>query len=85
MQKSDFSESRAAIEKMREMSLRATPSESEKNSKENRKTYKSGLNIPFLDSIFSDSDATLIIALLLLLLSENTDKILLFALVYILL
>lgn len=41
--------------------------------------------IPFLDKILTDGDATLIIGLLLLLMSENADKKLLFALVYILL
>ena len=44
-----------------------------------------GIGVPFLDSIFKDGDSTLIIGLLLLLMSEKSDKILLFALVYILL
>lgn len=44
-----------------------------------------GLNIPFLDMLSTDGDATLIIGLLLILMSENSDKILLFALIYILL
>lgn len=44
-----------------------------------------GLGIPFLDKILTDGDSTLIIGLLLLLMSEKSDKILLFALVYILL
>lgn len=44
-----------------------------------------GLNIPFLDNILKDGDSTLILGLLLILMSENTDKTLLFALVYILL
>ncbi len=43
------------------------------------------LNIPFLDNILKDGDSTLIIGLLLILMSENTDRILLFALIYILL
>lgn len=45
---------------------------------------KNQLNIPFLDILSFDSDAALIIGLLLILMSENTDKILLFALIYIL-
>lgn len=49
------------------------------------KPNKTHLNIPFLDILGSDADASLIIGLLLILMSENTDKILLFALVYILL
>ncbi len=48
-------------------------------------SFFDGLNIPFLDSIKSDSDVTLILGILLLLLSEKADKKLLFALIYILL
>lgn len=48
-------------------------------------SFLSELNIPFLDNILKDGDSTLIIGLLLILMSENTDRILLFALVYILL
>ena len=44
-----------------------------------------GLNIPFLDNILKDGDSSLILGLLLVLMSENTDKMLLFALIYILL
>lgn len=44
-----------------------------------------GLRLPFLDSLLGDSDSTLILGLLLLLMSEKSDKLLLFALVYILL
>ncbi|MGN0493946.1 MAG: hypothetical protein ACI4F7_09890 [Acutalibacteraceae bacterium] len=45
----------------------------------------SGLNLPFLDMLTNDGDASLIIGLLLILMSEKADKKLLFALVYILL
>ena len=44
-----------------------------------------GLNIPVLDFLSTDKDAALIIGLLLILMSEKSDKMLLFALVYILL
>lgn len=44
-----------------------------------------GFGIPFLDNILKDGDSTLILGLLLVLMSENTDKTLLFALMYILL
>ncbi len=44
-----------------------------------------GLNIPFLDTFLKEKDATLILGLLLILLSENSDRLLLLALVYILL
>lgn len=43
------------------------------------------LGIPFLNSLGKDSDTTLILGLLLILFSEKADKLLLFALVYILL
>ena len=45
----------------------------------------SGIDIPILNKLKSDSDLTLILGLLLLLLNENADKRLLFALLYILL
>ncbi len=54
-----------------------------KNSHNN--PFTGSLNIPFLDSILKDGDSTLIIGLLLILMSENTDKMLMFALIYILL
>ena len=44
-----------------------------------------GFNLPFLESLKTDSDLTLILGILLLLLSEKADKRLLFALIYILL
>ena len=43
------------------------------------------LGLPFLNSLGKDSDVTLILGLLLILFSEKADKLLLFALVYILL
>ena len=45
----------------------------------------STIGMPFFDKLLKDSDSALIIGLLLLLMSENADKKLLFALVYILL
>lgn len=50
----------------------------------NKGSFLGGLNIPFLDNLSSDGDTALILGLLLILISENTDKTLLFALVYIL-
>ena len=71
-----------------------TPSENKQPRKsapiENKRTenrtipQNNSLNIPILNNLLKDSDATLIIGLLLILLSENCDKKLLFALVYIL-
>lgn len=43
-----------------------------------------GLGIPFLDSLKTDSDISLILGLMLIFLSEKSDKLLLMALVYIL-
>ena len=43
-----------------------------------------GLNLLFLDMFSKDGDASLIIGLLLILMSEKADKKLLFALIYIL-
>lgn len=40
--------------------------------------------IPFLQNFLNDGDSSLIIGLLLILMSEKTDKLLLFALIYIL-
>lgn len=48
-------------------------------------SFFGGLNIPFLDNIMKDGDMTLIVGLLLILISENADKRLIFALIYILL
>lgn len=51
----------------------------------NNGLFPSGTSIPFLDKLMNDGDTALIIGLLLILMSENADKKLLFALVYILL
>lgn len=44
----------------------------------------SGINLPFSDILASDPDISLIIGLLLLLYSENADRLLMCALIYIL-
>lgn len=90
----------AAIENMRQMNARSAYKNNSQKlpqneppkpaPQENKKTeskpnpQNSGFNIPIISDILKDSDATLIIGLLLILLSENCDKKLLFALVYIL-
>lgn len=43
-----------------------------------------GLNLPFLDQLKTDKDAGLILGLMLILLSESSDRLLLLSLVYIL-
>lgn len=57
----------------------------QKATQNNSNFLSQGLNLPFLDMLGTDKDAALIIGLLLILMSEKSDKILLFALVYILL
>ncbi len=89
MENDFYKKQQAALESMREMNLRAKPAanaEAKNNStKKANPSAQNGINIPFLEGIFKDSDSTLILGLLLLLMSEKGDKMLLFALVYILL
>ena len=60
-------------------------SENKENMMQGVKLQKnSGFGIPFLDMLKKDTDMAVIIGLLLLLLSENGDKTLLLALLYIL-
>lgn len=84
-----------AVQNMREMNAKAkTATENQKESapknKQNTATNKSlssqnnNFELPFGD-LFKNGDTALILGLLLLLFSENADKKLLFALVYILL
>ncbi len=61
------------------------PKPQPKPAKPNNSSLLEGLNIPFLNNLKNDSDAALILGILLLLLSEKADKKLLFALIYILL
>ena len=73
------------------MQMNARSTNKEQQPKEDKPKSKpinnaqSSLNIPVLDFLSKDKDAALIIGLLLILMSEKTDKKLLFALVYILL
>ena len=62
-----------------------TPTHTAQPKSSQNKSFGNSLNIPFLDSILKDSDSTLIIGLLLILMSESSDRMLLFALIYILL
>lgn len=85
---------REAIERMKEMNSRSIYKK-EPEAKPEQKPQKPpeqplnsllpGLNLPFLENFKNDSDLTLILGILLLLLSEKADKRLLFALIYILL
>lgn len=83
-------EQQAAIERMRKLSTQAKTQTKETfqpkspSSDKNEPLQNKGFNLPFFESILRDGDTALIIGLLLLLMSENTDKKLLFALIYIL-
>lgn len=96
MTQSEFERRRnAAVENMRQMNARRanpknpTPEPKpiiEKPTAESKKvTSPIGFDIPFLNLLSSDKDTALILGLLLILMNENSDKTLLFALVYILL
>lgn len=87
------SEKQRAIERMKEMNSRSKyrpASLNVQNGKNERSEYRatqsflSGFNIPFLSDIGKDSDISLIIGLLFILMSEKSDKLLLLALLYIL-
>lgn len=95
MTQSEFSSRRqAAIESMRQMNKRSVyktqAPEKEQPPKQDKKPtpqstpVKNGFNMPIISEILKDGDTTLIIGLLLLLLNENCDKTLIFALIYIL-
>lgn len=94
---SDFSRScDAAIERMRKMNEKSAfylnknkkvppePTPKPQPPPENQ-GFLSSLGIPFLDSLAKDGDSALILGILLILISEQSDKMLLFALIYILL
>ncbi len=59
--------------------------EPSKQKRQENTSFQNSFNLPFLEALKKDSDTTLIIGLLLILMSEKSDKFLLFALVYILL
>lgn len=63
---------------------REIPTESNNSKNETRGLF-SDIKLPNLNNLLKDGDSTLIIGLLLILMSENFDKRLLFALIYILL
>lgn len=65
---------------------KAQKNQSQKNTSKHKKgsSFLEELNLPFADIFLKESDISLIIGLLLILMSENSDKKLLFALIYIL-
>jgi hypothetical protein len=93
MSEKEFAKQRQeAMEQMREMNSRSksqntepSPTPPPKHTKPQSNSFTANLQLPFLDKLLKDSDAALIIGLLLLLMSEKADKRLLFALIYILL
>lgn len=92
MTQNDFTKRRqAAIDTMRQMNERSVYKNRDEKPQppppehHKKQPPQSGFNIPVLKDFLKDSDSALIIGLLLILLNENCDKTLLFALVYILL
>ena len=90
-----YKQQQSAVERMREINSRSAfkpptpkpsqnPQQNQPPPKTQNNSVLSSFNIPFLDSLSSDGDIALILGLLLILMSEKTDKTLLFALVYIL-
>ena len=47
-------------------------------------TFLSGMNLPFLNNLKNDGDTGLVLGLLLILISEKSDRLLMLALLYIL-
>jgi hypothetical protein len=74
-----------AIRRMKEMNQKSEGEPPPPKPPEKSNSVFGGINLPFLDNLKSDGDATLILGILLLLFSEKADKKLLFALIYILL
>lgn len=90
MNQKEFNKARQdAINQMHQLNNRSTnkppPQAEPKPQPKNDNSFLGGFGVPFLESLKTDSDLTLIIGILLLLLSEKADKRLLFALIYILL
>ena len=91
MNYNDFTaKSREAIKELNQMNdrriLKEEPPEiAPKSDKQNENSLLGDFKLPFLEKIKNDSDVTLILGIVLLLLSEKADKRLLFALIYILL
>ena len=87
-------EKQRAAERMRELNARSKYRQNAPVTDTHRHTnntepnsppgFLSELNIPFLSNIKFDSDIALILGLVLILSSENSDKLLLLALLYIL-
>lgn len=78
----------AAAQELKQMgavSSHNTPKKTQTATKNESVNLPGEINIPFLDLFKTDSDITLILGILLLILGEKADKRLLFALIYILL
>lgn len=91
MNDSEFKrQQQAAVERMREMNSRADRKENKdtkippQTSCQEASKNKSNMEFNLLGLLNTDKDTALIIGILLILMSEKSDKILLFALIYIL-
>ena len=85
MTENEFNKYRNQAIQMNARSTNKEPPKKEKNAPQQNSSAPIGTDIPFLNILSKDKDTTLIIGLLLILMSEKADKMLLFALVYILL
>lgn len=85
MTKNEFAaQQKKAIEQMKEMNAKSTESKLPPPQKKSYVSPNSGFELPFAN-MFNDKDTVLILGLLLILYGEKTDKVLLYALLYILL
>ena len=69
--------------------VKNTPKQTEplpqnKHQSDGISTFLSGMNLPFLNNLKNDGDMALILGLLLILISEKSDRLLMLALLYIL-
>ena len=85
MTENEFNKYRNQAIQMNARSTNKEPPKREKSPPSQNSSSTIGMDIPILNLLSKDKDTTLIIGLLLILMSEKTDKMLLFALVYILL
>ena len=84
-------EKQRAVERMRELNARAknikngcAPHKNPHTANSTPPGIPGGINIPFLKDIGIDADISLILGLALILMAEDSDKLLLLALLYIL-
>lgn len=78
----DRPQNTAPVEEAPKQSASATP---KSRQNDGITAFLSGMNLPFLNNLKNDQDITLVLGLLLILISEKSDRLLMLALLYILL